>query len=143
MYMNSSVFFLVLAFGMNVSAQQGTLVVEIQNIQQKEGFIEISLYNNESTFLQEGMAYQMKRVKVGNEQKMTIHFESLPLGKYAAAGFHDVNGDEIFDRNILGIPKEPYLVYGCNGCIRLRKPYFEEASFDFTQHEQVISIVLQ
>lgn len=32
----------------------------------------------------------------------------LPAGEYAVVAFHDLDGDEDFDRNLIGIPSEPY-----------------------------------
>ena len=35
-------------------------------------------------------------------------FTGLPAGKFAVAVFHDENGNDTLDTNLLGIPKEGY-----------------------------------
>ena len=39
---------------------------------------------------------------------MTVSFEDVPDGDYAVMLFHDIDGDETLDRNLLGVPREPW-----------------------------------
>ncbi len=50
----------------------------------------------------------------------------LPAGEYAIVAFHDLDRDEDFDRNLIGIPSEPYGF--SNGAVpRMRVARWEEA----------------
>ena len=50
----------------------------------------------------------------------------LPAGEYAIVAFHDLDGDEDFDRNLIGIPAEPY-GFSNGAAPRLRVARWEEA----------------
>lgn len=41
-------------------------------------------------------------------QSLVVRFRDLPPGGYAAVAFQDVNGNGKLDKNLLGIPREPY-----------------------------------
>jgi uncharacterized protein (DUF2141 family) len=41
-------------------------------------------------------------------RSLVVHFKDLPPGEYAAVAFQDVNGNGKLDKNLLGMPKEPY-----------------------------------
>jgi len=55
--------------------------------------------------------------------------ESLPYGEYAVMLYHDENGNDKLDKNIVGVPKEPY-GFSNNARARLGLPLYE-------QYEQV------
>lgn len=62
-------------------------------------------------------------------------FQNISPGRYAVAIMHDLNGNLILDKNMLGIPREPW---GVSNNIRpkLRAPEFEESSFEITGTDQ-------
>lgn len=39
--------------------------------------------------------------------RVQVTIAGLPAGRYAVAAFHDVNGNQLLDRNWLGVPSEP------------------------------------
>jgi uncharacterized protein (DUF2141 family) len=56
----------------------------------------------------------------------TCTFRDLPPGQYAVAIMNDLNGNGALDKNLLGVPKEPW---GVSNNVRpaLREPRFDEA----------------
>ena len=50
-------------------------------------------------------------------------------GRYAAAFFHDEDGDRVLDKNFLGIPTEGY-AFSRDAHAALSAPAFERAAFD-------------
>lgn len=65
----------------------------------------------------------------------------IPPGRYAAAVYHDINGNDQMDKNLLGIPKEPY---GFSNDFRpmFASPDFEDCAFDLPSSGKKITIRL-
>lgn len=59
----------------------------------------------------------------------TCTFAVLRPGRYAAAFFHDEDGDRVLDKNFLGIPTEGY-AFTRDAHAALSAPAFERAAFD-------------
>ena len=64
-------------------------------------------------------------------------FDNLPYGKYAVVSYHDLNNNNKFDRNWIGIPKEPFAL-SKNEKTKLRKPKFKEMAFELNQPYYVL-----
>jgi uncharacterized protein (DUF2141 family) len=57
--------------------------------------------------------------------------DSIPAGRYALAVFEDLNNNRKLDKNLTGIPIEPY-VFSNNAGSKWTKPTFEDASFELS-----------
>ena len=126
--MKGLVFFLILLFPTLFVAQSiADLTVQISNIKNNNGLVQLGLYNDASKFPKVGETYKMVRVRTkGNQSFYT--FKNLPLGKYALAIYHDENANKICDTNFFGIPKEAYAF--SNGIRpRFSAPSFQSCSF--------------
>ena len=126
--MKGLVFFLTLLFPTLFVAQSiADLTVQISNIKNNNGLVQLGLYNDASKFPKVGETYKMVRVRTkGNQSFYT--FKNLPLGKYALAIYHDENANKICDTNFFGIPKEAYAF--SNGIRpRFSAPSFQSCSF--------------
>jgi uncharacterized protein (DUF2141 family) len=110
--------------GQNINAQ---LIVEITNIKEIKGRIEIGLYNDPEVFLSKTEQYKVILVPV-DDYTLTAIFDSIPEGKFAISLMHDLNEDGEMERNIIGFPKEPY-GFSTNFRPRFGKPGFEDAEF--------------
>jgi uncharacterized protein (DUF2141 family) len=109
------------------------LELAIEGIRNAEGQILVSLYYSADTFLQQAAYHQIvsarKRDVTG---KVSVRFQHVPPGTYAAAVVHDQDGDARLSTNMLGIPNEPYgFSAGARG--RFGPPSFQEASFVLPQ----------
>lgn len=98
------------------------LTIHIENIKVFEGQIEIGVFNTSTNFLKEGSAIKNYYVSVDNHTA-TFIIDDLPKGEYAISMYHDENSDGECNRNILGIPKEPY------GFSNNIKPQFSAPSY--------------
>jgi len=83
------------------------LTIEVSGITPDRGKIYVAVYDGPETFPISG------RQRVGQfvdaqDRHLILHFKDLPPGHYAAVAFQDVNGNNVLDKNFLGIPKEPY-----------------------------------
>lgn len=85
----------------------GDLTIEIIGIALGKGQIYIALYDRPDTFPTAGQQ-RTGQILDASAQRLVTHFEDLPPGKYAAVAFQDTNGNGKLDKNLLGIPKEPY-----------------------------------
>lgn len=93
--------------GLSFCSAQSSLTVNISNIESVKGNVEIGLYNKEVGFLKEGQQFLKKKIKVvGNSLQYT--FRNLPKGNYAVAVFHDANGNNKCDTNMIGMPTEGF-----------------------------------
>ncbi len=61
---------------------------------------------------------------------------ALPPGTYALGLFHDLNGNGVLDKNLFGIPKEPY-GFSNNARGRLGPPSFEDAAISVTGDQPI------
>lgn len=68
----------------------------------------------------------------------TCTFTVRRPGRYAAAFFHDEDGDRVLDKNFLGIPTEGY-AFSRDAHAALSAPAFERAAFDVPLRAPVIA----
>jgi uncharacterized protein (DUF2141 family) len=121
--MKGLVFFITMLFPSLFMAQStSNLTVQIRNIKNNNGLIQLGLYNDASKFPKVGETFRMVRVKTKGNQKLYT-FKNLPRGTYALAIYHDENANKICDTNFFGIPKEAYAF--SNGI----RPRFSAPSF--------------
>ena len=115
------------------------LTVQIRNIKNNNGLIQLGLYNDASKFPKVGETFRMVRVKTKGNQKLYM-FKNLPRGTYALAIYHDENANKICDTNFFGIPKEAYAF--SNGIRpRFSAPSFQSCSF-MVNEDKAITIKL-
>jgi uncharacterized protein (DUF2141 family) len=115
------------------------LFVEITNIKHTPGKkISVGVFDK-STFPTIGKAKYEKSV-VANSGTLTVGFD-LPNGEYAVAIYHDLNANRTLDKNILGIPKEPY-GFSKNFKPGISAPEFDDCSIILNGNQKNISISL-
>jgi len=128
---------LLLCFGFTTPSgvNIGVLVIEFENIAPEQGEVEITLFDSKRRFLKKNKAFQKKRTIVNGVTRIEIF--NLPYGKYAIASYHDVNGNQKFDRSFMGFPKEPY-AFSRKFDSKIRKPRFNEVAIQFdASHDKV------
>lgn len=108
---------------------KGTLVLEVQNIKTGDGMIWVGVYASASDFLIKEKA-TLVGIKVDSKKQMTIEIPNLEYGEYALAVFHDENNNGEMDRNLVGIPSEPF-AFSKPPVSKFRIPTFEEVKFTF------------
>ena len=125
--------FPLLCFVQQILAQ-GSVTVHVKPVEDAKGEISVALYRKPSDFphpVRVYMAQTPKAVKGTN----IIRFTNLPAGNYAAAAYHDENGNKKLDKNIFGAPTEPYGF--SNDARRLMSaPSFDEARFEIRNNEE-------
>ena len=138
------VYFLSLCLlGSSTSAfmSSGSLVLKIENINSSDGFIWIGIYDSEQNYLikEKGI---IEGYRVNQLGEMTLNIDSLNFGNYAIALFHDENGNGKLDRNVIGIPSEPY-AFSKKEKSKWRVPKFKEIEIDFQNNGQIVTTKLK
>ena len=109
-------------------AQTGTVAVKVTQIDVKEGGkIKIGIYDSKGfPFLGkeiDGLVIEIKGTSA------TYVFKNISACKYAISVFQDSNVDGILNKNMFGVPKEPY-GFSNNKYGKFGPPNFEDVSFD-------------
>ncbi|MCX7769328.1 MAG: DUF2141 domain-containing protein [Flavobacteriales bacterium] len=99
----------------------------LEGLHPGHSMIFVAVHNNAQSF--NGQAGEpLKKLKVPHQSgtRATIPIPDLKAGTYAFLVFQDENGNKQLDRNLLGIPTEPYGFSGSKG-VSLGPPDFEKA----------------
>jgi uncharacterized protein (DUF2141 family) len=118
-----------------VYAQTGTVDVKVTQIDVKEGGkIKIGIYDSKGFPLLgkeiDGIDIEVK------ETSAAYVFKNIPAGKYAIAAFQDSNVNGELNKNMFGVPKEPY-GFSNNKYGRFGPPNFEDVSFDVKEDTSI------
>lgn len=122
--------------------QLGTLILELTDLRNETGLINVALFNSPDGFPSDSD----KAVRSGcfsiTDLPLMIQFTDLPYGQYAATVHHDENMDAQLNCNALGIPKEGI---GFSGNPKIWKgvPPFQRTVFEFTPGNTVLSITMK
>lgn len=110
-----------------VPARAADLNVTIEGIRDTRGDVYLALFRNPQNWPEGGRAEYQERRKAA-PGAVAFRLTGLAPGTYAAASFHDENGNGRFDRSLIGMPQEGW---GVSNDVRpgLRAPTFREASF--------------
>lgn len=84
-----------------------SLTVKVDHIAKTGGNLRLALYD-EKTFADDDSAPVVDRIVPVTGQTQSVTLPDVPPGTYAVKMFQDVNRNEKFDFNWLGIPSERY-----------------------------------
>ena len=116
--------------------------LQFTNINAAKGSIYVAVYDRPEKFLKEQEVRFQKIIPVSAKGELEITLPELPAGNYAISCFHDVNGNGKLDKNLLGIPTEPY-GFSNNARPTFRAPNWEEARFFWEPGAEVQRIRLE
>lgn len=131
-----------------VSAHAADLEIEIKGIKSRDGGLRIAIFDSKETFLdldKLAAGIQMDLKVVENLDSVVVRVKGLAPGSYAVSTFHDENGNQKNDRNMLGIPSEGYGFSQAPGGSpgRFGPPGFEDAAIEVGAEPVSISIPLK
>lgn len=113
------------------------LKVVVTGDMEQQGSVLLALYDSEVDFLTKELIGN-GLTATGNE--LIFEFDSLKEGKrYAVAVFHDLNNNKKMDKNMFGIPSEPY-AFGNNSMGFMGPPSFFDASILLKPTDNVMVI---
>lgn len=85
----------------------GTLRIAIQGLKSDDGVVKVGLYDSEGTYTSHKGSFKKAELSISNLNCEWI-LKGVPQGEYALMLYHDENGNHKLDKNMIGIPKEPY-----------------------------------
>ncbi len=119
-----------------------TMRLQFNNINDARGSIYVAVYDQAGKFLQEKEVRHQQIIPVSQTGELEITLTDLPAGTYAVSCFHDVNGNGKMDKNIVGIPTEPY-GFSNNARPTFRAPNWDEAKFNWEPGAEAVKIRLE
>jgi uncharacterized protein (DUF2141 family) len=114
----------------------GLITINISNIKDIKGKMNIALYNSSESFNKPNEAYKELFIIV-NSYTMVAKFENIPPGNYAFALFHDENSNDILDQNLLMIPKEGF-AFSNNAMGTFGPPSWDKAKFVLSENSSIV-----
>ena len=101
------------------------IIVKVEHINSAEGSINVAIFNSEKTFLNTPFLTKSEDAVTG---EMIFEFEEVPNGEYTISIYHDMNENGELDKNLMGIPNEPYGV-SKEGKSMFGPPSYKDALF--------------
>ena len=132
----AGLFFILSSSFSNPEENTATLTIEVTNIQNTKGVIEIGLYDNAEDFPDPEKQFKFRRIKPTGE-KLKYKFTGLKPGKYAIALYHDENSDKVCNKNAIGISTEAY-AFSRNFRPKLKAPKFTDVYVSVKEKRYVI-----
>lgn len=87
-------------------AHAGDLDLTVTNITSAQGVIQLAVYASENDFRKNPVRSLRQEISATGQIRVVI--ANLPAGDYAVMAYHDLNGNDDLDTNLLGIPSEPW-----------------------------------
>jgi uncharacterized protein (DUF2141 family) len=128
---------LAAAFCAAGSASAASIEVRVQGVTAK-GKVLVAVCDK-TTFLKD-CAYSGSAPAKAGETVVTV--DGVPAGSWAVLSYQDENDNGKLDRNVLGIPKEPY-AFSRDARGRFGPPSFEDAAFELHDEKAVTTIKLR
>jgi uncharacterized protein (DUF2141 family) len=114
----------------------GRVTVIVENVESDDGVVRVAVCDKGLS--REGCPYshEVKAAKGFVETE----FADIPPGTYAVVGYHDVNGNDEFDK-VFGMPREPYAL--SSKAAEMLVPSFSDAALPINAGNNAIIIRLR
>ncbi|MGI4887090.1 MAG: DUF2141 domain-containing protein [Janthinobacterium lividum] len=116
------------------------VTVVVTGLASTESVVRLNFYHSPETFLKHGQQALRLEVKPNGQHEISVPV-ALAKGEWAVALTQDVNNNDKLDKNLLGIPTEPY-AFSNNVRPKLSAPNFEECKFLADADGKVVTIKL-
>jgi len=126
-------------FSLSPLSDEYLVNVSINNIKSSEGKFMVAVYEGEENYREKAFIEKTVSVNTTGSQEFTI---SLPAGEYAVAVFQDLNDNEELDKNLVGIPKEPF-GFTNKSMGTMSAPGYEDTKFTASKNNQVVQVELK
>ncbi|RMF01430.1 MAG: DUF2141 domain-containing protein [Bacteroidetes bacterium] len=110
-----------------------TLDLTITGLKGERGSLNLALFPRAGNFPEIDTDTYTARIEV-TAQTMTYRFTNLPRGRYALAVYQDLNNNGKMDKNLWGVPTEPYAFSG-GAVAKWKAPDFADAAFELKEAE--------
>lgn len=120
-------------------SQKASLIIEVEGLENRNGNINLTLFDNEAGFpddIDKALRKVSKPLKPG---RVVIEIRDLEPGTYGFALLHDEDRNNKMNKNMLGIPREGF-AFSTNFKPRISGPDFSDVSFRVPSGETRITI---
>jgi uncharacterized protein (DUF2141 family) len=116
------------------------LTLVIKNLESTSAPVVVGLYNPKSKFPDpKGQLKEYHFKPHGNELRATITDQKF--GDYAMAIYQDVNSNGKIDKNLVGIPTEPY-AFSDNYVPKVKAPSFDNCKFSYNAKNNTVTMTM-
>ena len=115
--------------------------VVVTNLPSNKATLKLDFYNVKANFLVRNHYTLLKRVKPGGSTEVVYPIQ-LPPGEWAIAVTQDLNENDLVDRNLIGIPTEPFALSNV-GHPRFKVPTFEDCKFKVSGPATTVAISMK
>lgn len=117
--------------------EKNNLTVEVENLRNSKGTVQITLYNKDGSIPDEHYKnyFKMEKASIING-KSQCTFSNLPKGNYAVNILHDENSNGKIDKGLI-LPKEGIGFSNYSSIGLTNRPNFKKASFELTQNKTI------
>jgi uncharacterized protein (DUF2141 family) len=133
--------FAMLAFHPIPEGSGGKLTIRFEGIGQAGGTVRLALYSDKAAFMVEEKAV-LHNFKVDKSGTVEGTIENLQVGSHAFAVFLDENNNKELDKNLVGVPTEPY-GFSKVPPSKWRLPSWDEVKFEVGQSNPVMVVKLK
>ena len=109
------------------AAHAADVRVTVEGVASAEGKVMLALFDKAADFPRGKMSLGNMAPAAAGAVKVV--FADVAPGRYAISAFHDVNGNQRLDANMVGIPSEPY-GFSKDARGKMGPPSFDEAAFE-------------
>lgn len=107
-----------------------TLTVVVTKLPSATATLKLYFYNEKAQFLVRNHYTLLQHLKPGGRTTV-VYLLQVPPGEWAIAATQDLNENDLVDKNLLGIPSEPFALSNV-GHPRFKVPTFEDCKFTVT-----------
>lgn len=118
----------------------GDITVAVTDLRSGKGVVRACLTAHSETFpkcRKQSATYEIVAPAANGGVKLS--FNDVPPGRYSIALLHDENGNGKIDRALGMMPREGF-GFSRDAKVRMGPPKFDEAAFDYTGEEKVLTI---
>lgn len=112
------------------------LSIGLTGIAETKGALYVAVYSRAEDFMKTEKAHTLKVIPVKKGGRADFTLTDLPAGAYAVSAYQDLNGNGKLDKNIVGIPTEPY-GFSNNARPKFRAPRWEEARIEVSADAKI------
>lgn len=119
------------------SSEHASIILKVTGLRSEKGQVKIAVFNSFEKWLGEEPIYS-STINVDG-QSVTWKINDVPYGDYGVAVFHDENSNGKMDKNVFGIPLEPY-GFSNNVRVTFGPPKWDKAKFGVKSSTTQVSI---
>lgn len=125
----------------SIMAKENSLALRFLGIEKAGGTVRLALYRSKADFMREDKAV-LYNFKASQKGVLDANIEKLAVGSYAFAVFLDENNNMELDKNLFGVPTEPY-GFSKTPPSKWRLPKWDEVKFELGESRQTIEVNLK